>query len=329
MVNNKRNWCCPNCRQTSSRHWNLKTHIERRHHRIGQPILEDKWHSTPNTTSSLATMHFIPGMMSLQNNNNYDLNHQRYTQTFSASPYSKKGDDTSKKRDPVEECLEFWRRIAQQIKEIQEIKKTIDEFFSSSSSQQPNIITSLGQTSIIRPIIPPPITTTPLQPTPPQPAQSSQEQKKKENINPLTTFGANLFNTSTFMAEDPHRRARGVGEGGGEAAIIIPQEPSLIPYMRTTISDNNNYSKKRGEQNPITENKEEKQELKEDRHDIEEYHIEEHPSYKSNLLIDNEDGYVINNNIDCDDSSNIDNNYDYSSDVSLVIKRDDHGDIYE
>ena len=327
MVNNKRNWCCPHCPQTSSRHWNLKTHIERWHHGIGQPILEDKWHSTPNTTSSsLATMHFIPGMMSLQNNNNYDLNHQRYTQTFSASPYSKKGDDTSKKRDPVEECLEFWRRKTQQIKEFQEIKKTIGEFFSSSSSsQQPNIITSLGQTSIIRPIIPPPVTTIPLQPTPPQPAQSSQEQKKKENINPTTTFGANIFNTSTFMAEDPHRRAR----GGGEAAIIIPQEPSLIPYMRTTISDNNKYSKKRGEPNPITENKEEKQELKEDRHDIEEYHIEEHPSSKCNLLIDNEDGYVINNNIDCDDSSNIDNNYDYSSDVSLVIKRDDHGDIYE
>ena len=95
--------------------------------------------------------------------------------------------------------------------------------------------------------------------------------------------------------------------------------------------DNNNNCKKRGgELNPITENKEEKQELKEDRHDIEEYHIEEHPSSKSNLLIDNEDGYVINNNIDYDDdSSNIDNNYDYSSDVSLVIKRDDHGDIYE
>jgi hypothetical protein len=47
------------------------------------------------------------------------------------------------------------------------------------------------------------------------------------------------------------------------------------------------------------------------------------------LLIDNEDDYIINNNIDYDDISNIDNNYDYSSDVSLVIKRDDHDDIYE
>jgi hypothetical protein len=47
------------------------------------------------------------------------------------------------------------------------------------------------------------------------------------------------------------------------------------------------------------------------------------------LLIDNDDDYVINNNIDYDDSSNIDNNYDYSNDVSLVIKRDKYGDIYE
>jgi len=46
------------------------------------------------------------------------------------------------------------------------------------------------------------------------------------------------------------------------------------------------------------------------------------------LLIDNEDDYVINNNTDYDDSINIDNNYDNSSDVSLIIKREDHGDIY-
>jgi hypothetical protein len=134
------------------------------------------------------------------------------------------------------------------------------------------------------------------------------------------------------MAPDLQRRVRGVGERE-EHSINIPQEPSLPPSMITTAShdDNNNNCKKRGgEPNPITENAKEEQELKEDRHDIEEYHIEELPSSKSNLLIDNEDDYVINNNIDYDDeSSNIDNNYDYSSDVSLVIKRDDHGDIYE
>jgi len=47
------------------------------------------------------------------------------------------------------------------------------------------------------------------------------------------------------VVEDFHRRARGVGEGGKDS-IIISQEPSLPPYMRTTTSDdnNNNDSKK-------------------------------------------------------------------------------------
>jgi hypothetical protein len=44
------------------------------------------------------------------------------------------------------------------------------------------------------------------------------------------------------MAEDPQRRARGVGEGG-EDFIIIPQELSLPPYMRTTTSNNNDSKK--------------------------------------------------------------------------------------
>jgi hypothetical protein len=83
------------------------------------------------------------------------------------------------------------------MKEILEIIKTFNEFSSFySSSQQPNIITSLGRTPIIRPIIPP-VTTTPLQQT--QPTQLPQEQEqKKENVNLLTALIANLFITSTL-----------------------------------------------------------------------------------------------------------------------------------
>ncbi|HEX6028871.1 MAG TPA: hypothetical protein VFY64_07525 [Nitrososphaeraceae archaeon] len=198
----------------------------------------------------------------------------------------------------------------------------------SSCLSQPHIITNLGQTPITRPTIPPVTTTAPLQQSPQQPAQSQQEQgQKKMIINPRTDLITNLFITSTFIAPDLQRIARGVGERE-EHSINIPQEPSLPPSMITTApyDDNNNNCKKRGgELNPITENTKEEQELKEDSHDIEEDSLS-----KSNLLIDNENDYVINNNIDYDDdSSNIDNNYDYSSDVSLVIKRDDHGDIYE
>jgi hypothetical protein len=208
LVNNRLKWCCPHCSQTSSRYWNLKKHIERRHQGIGRPIREDEWHYT-HTAST--TMHFIPDMTSFQNNNNnYDLNYKRYTQTFSASPYSKKEEDTSKKRDILDEFLEFWRPIIQKMKEVLEIKNFLNELFSSSLSQQ-HIITGLIQTPIIQPIIPP-VTTTPVQQTSPQPAQSSQEQEK-ENINPLTTFFTNLFITSTFMAEDLQKRVR-EGEKG-------------------------------------------------------------------------------------------------------------------
>ena len=284
MVNSRLKWYCPYCSQTSSRHGNLKVHIKRKHQGIGEPVREDKWHYTRATTSSTPA-HFIPDIMSWQNNNNYHLN-QRYPQTFSsASPYFKKEEDTSKKRDVLDEFLECWRPSYQKWKEILEIIKTCNEFSSFfSSSQQPNIITSLGQAPIIRPIIPPVITTTPLQQTP-QSTQSSQEQEqKKENINPPTAF-ANFFYTLTLMAEDLQRRIREVGKGEGS----IIQQPSLSPYMMTTISDdnNNNNSKKR-EANRITENTKQKKELGEDRH-----YMVGQPLSKLNLLMGNsEDGDI-------------------------------------
>jgi hypothetical protein len=62
------------------------------------------------------------GLQNNNNNNNYDLNHQKYLQTFSsASPYSKNEEDTSEKRDVIDEFLEFWRPRIQKMKEIQEI----------------------------------------------------------------------------------------------------------------------------------------------------------------------------------------------------------------
>jgi hypothetical protein len=311
----RKKWCCLNCSQRSARHWNLKVHIKRRHTGIGVPIDEEQFNEIKDKMSNHFFYHNYP----------YSANY--------LSGESQKGKE--KERDIIDETYQMVIERREKLRKIKEIKSFFNELSSLSSSlQQPVTITSLIQTPIIQPIIPPITTTAPLQPTsPPQPAQTSQEQEQKKMIiiNPETDLITNLFITSTFMAEDLQRIARGVGKGG-EDAIIIPQEPSLLPYMMTTTNEKNNNSKKRGvEPNPITENMKEEQELEEDSHDIEEYHIEEHPSSKSDLLIDNEDDdYVINNNINYDDeSSNIDNNYYYSSDVSLVTKRDDHGDIYE
>jgi hypothetical protein len=138
MVNNRLKWCCPHCSQTSSRHWNLKKHIKRRHQGIGRPIREDGWHSTSTAST---TMHFISDLTNLQNNsNNYDLNYQRYPHTFSAALRKKEEEeDISKKRDPLEEILQFWRPIVQKIKEILEIRNLFSQIRYAASQQQPII----------------------------------------------------------------------------------------------------------------------------------------------------------------------------------------------
>ena len=37
----KRKWKCGDCNQTSSRHWNMKVHIQRKHNGLGVPLLLD------------------------------------------------------------------------------------------------------------------------------------------------------------------------------------------------------------------------------------------------------------------------------------------------
>jgi hypothetical protein len=277
MVNNRLKWCCPHCSQTSSRHWNLKKHIERKHEERGQPIQEDGWHSTTSTAT-----HFIPDMMSLQNENNYHPN-QRYQQTLSsASPYSKI-EDTSKKRDILDEFLEFWRPKIQQMKEIREIKNFNELYSFSSSSQRPSTIAGLAQAPIINTTISPVTTTNPLRPTPPAtsaaPAPQEQEQKK-EIIRPLNNIIGKSFISSTFMAQELQRRAKEKGED----IIIDPPELSPPSMITTTSDDNNNNSKKiAGKANLTTESTKE-EELEEDRHDI-----EEHSSSKANFLIHSDD----------------------------------------
>ena len=293
MARSRQKWHCPHCSQTSSRRWNLMTHIGRKHQGIGQPVREDGTHSI---TMSNAAMQFIPDMMmSLQNNNNnYELNHKVHPNSFSRSSSLRKEEDTPKKRDAVDEWLEFWRPMAQKMKEIQEIKNTINEFFSYSSSlRQPSIITGLGRTPIIEPIIPavtkmalqPATTTTTRTTTPLASARSPQQQEQKnEKIIKLgTDLLTNLFISITFKVPDFQRRLR---EGKVKDLVIAPLE--LLPTTpitttpNSTTPDNNNNSKKIEQSNLSTENTKE-EELGEDNH-----YLEGHPLSRHKLLIDNE-----------------------------------------
>lgn len=48
-------WLCPHCEQTSTRHWNLKTHIDRKHHGMGKPVSVNP-SSTRNLSKNTGTI---------------------------------------------------------------------------------------------------------------------------------------------------------------------------------------------------------------------------------------------------------------------------------
>ena len=295
MSNAKRKWHCPYCSQDSSRHWNLKVHIKRRHNGIREPIDEEEFHKIKNKM----------GNQFFYNNQSYSVNDLLVG--------SWKGKE--KEQDIIDIMYQVVIERKEKLRKIKEIKSFYYELSTLSSSlQQPITVTGLGQMPIIQPTIPPIATTAPTQPAPPQPAQSSQEQEEKKMIiNPGTDLITNLFITSTLIVPELVRRLRGAGKGG-EDSIITIQEPSLPPCMRTTTSHNNNDSKKRGELNPITENTKE-QEHEEDRNDIEKHSLSE-----PNLLIDDQD--------DDDDGGGVDHVYsDYDDGEKWVRKKIMHDDI--
>jgi hypothetical protein len=286
MSKAKRKWHCPYCSQDSSRHWNLKVHIKRWHNGIGEPLDEEQAKEFKNRTSS----QFFS-----------------YNQPYSLNDLPRGSLGKEKKPDIIDELYQIVKENKEKLRKIMEIKGFFNELSSLSSSAQPVITTGLSQTPIIEPIIPSPVTTTmPLQPTPSPLAPAPQQQEQKEeSINLGTALVVNLFITSTILAQDFHKNERGKAKDSiiprepslpppvntansdnnnnndskkGED-IIIPREPSLGPYMMmTTTSDDNNKNN-----NNIKNREEEEQQLKEDSHNMEQY-----PSSRFNLPIDNE-----------------------------------------
>ena len=322
----------------------MKQHIERLHNKIGEPTKEDIWHSTHGTRN------FIRDVTSLQNNNNYYQN-QRGHPNFFLDPYLNKEESTSKKRDALDEVIEFWGPQVRKMKEVREIIKSLQECLSpvqqqQQQRQQPYITTTptnLVQTPIIIPIILPLIMTTiptPLQPSPtsswqqpvsvPKRQELVQEQEQKlknEFISSEATFVKNLFNTTTLMGQDLQRRIR-EREDPFKAPLDVPLPPP-IPTTNTDTSDydnsNNNSKKTAGKANVTTIKRKEEEKGEEDKQMIEEneqYRKEHLPSSNANLPIDNDDNDNDGNG-DVDGNRNSSNtDYDNRSDRCCLRKRD-------
>jgi hypothetical protein len=179
---------------------------------------------------------------------------------------------------------------------------------SPFQQERSNIITGPGQTPITEPIIPPVTRTTPSQQTAPAPAPQEQEQKK-EIIRPLNTCKTKSCIYSIFKSQDFLMEAREKGEDN----IIAPPEPSFPPRIITTSYKNRNNSKESGgAANNTVENTKEEEKPEEYNHNIEEY-----PSSKPNLLVDND--YGVSHSVD----------YVYFLGGKWVIKRDSNGDIID
>ena len=99
MVKYIEKWQCPNCPQTSSRYWNLKTHIRRKHNGIGQPKKESESSSFHYPTGNFfATGNRIEPIQIRKEQNPIDSTYEIYK-------------EFKKRYDKVEEMRIFFQRF--------------------------------------------------------------------------------------------------------------------------------------------------------------------------------------------------------------------------
>jgi hypothetical protein len=116
-------WHCSKCSQSSSRNWNIKKHIERRHDGIGQPMQEPKLSSgddigqffSHNQNLIADNSDGYPFQSQGPNDRQYD-----YDQ-FSQFRYQTKGETPTKRTSTMREFIKLYRPIIQEHREFQEI----------------------------------------------------------------------------------------------------------------------------------------------------------------------------------------------------------------
>jgi hypothetical protein len=131
----RKEWLCPR-NQTSSRHWNLKTHIQRIHDGIGQPQTSVSSHlsSSQQPFSSNGNNSSYDGYtgtdryhQKYSSHNNFYYPGQRYRKLEEESPHAKRRDSII---DDVHEKL----------RKMVEIRDMSNELKSYSSWEQPAFI---------------------------------------------------------------------------------------------------------------------------------------------------------------------------------------------
>jgi hypothetical protein len=111
----RKQWKCPHCPQTSSRHWNVVVHIKRRHDGIGSPI-----EATIYSPSSVADIQFPPNVNSTEIRNFHSESNSWRNRAFSQDI-----NRVEKKRMGSTDSLEGQVRFLRLLAERQDLLKKL------------------------------------------------------------------------------------------------------------------------------------------------------------------------------------------------------------
>jgi hypothetical protein len=124
LTGKKEDWLCPHCYQRSHRHWNIKTHIKRKHDAIGQPIKAGSSTFNNNTDSS----QFVSDTIDYVKKDNWNNK-----PSFSSRVPSK---EESQNTDPIDNMLPWIRKYNEFLRACVEFND-LSRRLSASPSQLP------------------------------------------------------------------------------------------------------------------------------------------------------------------------------------------------
>jgi hypothetical protein len=137
----KKVWYCRLCPQPSSTAWNLKIHIERKHHRKGESVRSGLG---TNSTSQFTHDTSIKQHESYCDTSHYRNHHEEYRQPNGFSEGSRRNEEEQKpkKKELLDEVHETLRKMVEDNKkiiEIQGFKRQLLPYL-----QQPTILDSIS-----------------------------------------------------------------------------------------------------------------------------------------------------------------------------------------
>jgi hypothetical protein len=140
----KEGWLCPYCPQRSHRHWNIQTHIKRKHEAIGQPVKA----GSPTFNNNISSSQFVSGRMGYVKKDNYhntsswNPNVGYYNNKPSSFSRLPQKEEESQNTDPIDNMLPLIRKCNEFLREYVEFSN-LSRRLSSNPSQSPVMMANI------------------------------------------------------------------------------------------------------------------------------------------------------------------------------------------